>query len=549
MLLGEIAAFLTLIERTLMLPMLPWLLLALLLLEQLIFLPKLLKRAGLPAWQGAVPGLHLLALLKLIGRPWYWVFPLLVPGINILMLVIMQVELGIVHGKRSSVEQWKMGALPWWGLFELWREAPALVGARDWSKTRKSAVREWSESILWAVVVATIVRTFVFEAFKIPTGSMEGSMLVGDYLYVSKTAYGPKVPMTPMTVPFMHNVLPGGMTPSYVPWFSLPYMRLPGLGRVERYDAVVFNFPHGDTIVVHPDLAGHDYYALLRQQAIQAADRSVDAYLASPEKFTAIGRQQLARQHGLQARPLDKREHYVKRCVGLPGETISVVDAQLHINGAPVENPEGLQLDYEVKFVNAQAAKRAYSELDLTNIDLAGQPRAEGEFVVAPLALTESEVQQLQGSALVSEVKRMGHEEYRGRLAMFPNVASPEFDAWDPDHFGPVTIPAKGETVTLNRRNRDLYRRVITVYEGHEMVEQGDRVLIDGEPAATYTFEQDYYWMMGDNRHHSADSRMWGFVPESHVVGRASFIWFSKMNSAQHGRAGVRWDRVFSKVQ
>ena len=529
--------------------MLPWALLALLLIEQLILLPQLLKRAGMPAWRGAVPGLHLLAFLKLIGRPWYWIFPLLVPGINVLMLIIMQVELGIVFGRRSSAQQWVMGALPWWGMVDLVRKGDAHVGPRDWTRTRKSAGREWSESILWAVVVATIVRTFVFEAFKIPTGSMEGSMLVGDYLYVSKTAYGPKVPMTPMTVPFMHNVLPGGMTPSYLPWFSLPHHRLPGLGSVERYDAVVFNFPHGDTIVVHPELAGHDYYALLRQQAIQAADRSVSQYLTHPAKYEAIGRKQLEQQHGLRARPLDKMEHYVKRCVGLPGETVSVVDGQLHINGAPVENPAGLQLDYEVTFVNATAAKRAFNELELTNLDLSGQPRAEGEFVVAPLALTASEVQQLQASSLVNEVKRMGHEEYRGRLAMFPNVSSPEFDEWDPDNFGPVTIPAAGATITLNRRNRDLYRRVISVYEGHRFEEQGDLVLIDGEPASTYTFEQDYFWMMGDNRHHSADSRMWGFVPETHVVGRASFIWFSKMNTAQHGKSGVRWNRVFTKVQ
>lgn len=532
-----------------MLALLPWLLLALLLLEQLIILPSLLKRAGMASWKGAVPGLHLLAFLQLIGRPWYWIFPLLVPGVNVLMLAIMQVELGIVFGRRSSAEQWVMGALPWYGMVDLMRKDEAYVGPRNWSRTRKSAGREWSESILWAVVVATIVRTFVFEAFKIPTGSMEGSMLVGDYLYVSKTAYGPKVPMTPMTVPFMHNVLPGSMTPSYTSWFSLPYFRLPGLRDVERYDAVVFNFPHGDTIVVHPDLAGHDYYALLRQQAIQAADRSVDKYLTDPAKYDEIGRKQLTREHGLQARPLDKMEHYVKRCVGLPGETVSVVDAQLHIDGAPVENPAGLQLDYEVTFVNGLAAKRAFEELELTNIDLAGQPRADGEHVVAPLALTEGEVQQLRNSALVVEVERMAHAEYRGRLAMFPNVSSPEFDSWDPDNFGPITIPQKGMTVTLNRRNREVYRRVISVYEGHDLVEQGDLVTIDGEPASTYTFEHDYYWMMGDNRHHSADSRMWGFVPETHIVGRASFIWFSKMNQAQHGRSGVRTERIFSKVK
>lgn len=532
-----------------MLPLIPWFLLALLLIEQLIIVPKLLKRAEMTAWHGFIPGLHWIAMLRLIGRPWYWIFPLLVPGINILMIAILQVELGIVFGRRSTAEQWKMGALPWWGLLDLAKSDDAYVGARDWSKKKKSAMREWSESILWAIVVATIVRSFVFEAFKIPTGSMEGSMLVGDYLYVSKTAYGAKVPMTPMTVPFLHNVLPFGMVSSYVPWFSLPYMRLPGYSEVERYDAVVFNFPHGDTIVVQQELAGHDYYALLRQEAIQAADRSVDTYLSNPEKYNAIGRKKLASTHGLRARPLDKMEHYVKRCVGLPGETVSVVNAQLHINGEPVENPDGLQLDYEVQFVNGQALNRAVSELGLTNIDVAGQLRAEGEHVVAPLALTATEKQQLLNSALVVDINPISHQEYRGRLAMFPNVSNPEFDGWDPDNYGPIQIPAQGLTVNLDQRNRDVYRRVISVYEGHSFEEQGDRVLIDGEPATAYTFEQDYYWMMGDNRHHSADSRMWGFVPETHVVGRASFVWFSKMNEPQHGRAGIRWDRVFTKVK
>ena len=185
--------------------LIPWILLGLLVLVQLGTLPVLFRRAGMPAWLGAVPLVNLVFLLRLIRRPWYWAFALFVPGINLLLLAILHVEAGICFGKRSTAEQWRMGALPWWGLIDLARSEASYLGPRDWSKTKKSGIREWSESILWAVIVASVVRTLLFEAFTIPTGSMEGSMLVGDYLYVSKTAYGAKLPQTPLTIPFMHN--------------------------------------------------------------------------------------------------------------------------------------------------------------------------------------------------------------------------------------------------------------------------------------------------------------------------------------------------------
>ena len=229
--------------------LIPWILLGILLLEHIVFLPALFERAGLNKSHGFIPGLNYWTWLKAIGRPWYWIILLVIPGVNLIMLVIMHVELGIAFGDRSTVDQWKQGALPWVFLPVLSRSGFKYVGKRDWTNIKKSTGREWGESILWAVVVATVVRTFIFEAFMIPTGSMEGSMLVGDYLYVSKTSYGPKVPQTPVSVPLIHNALPGSMVPSYTEWFALPYKRLPGIREVERYDAVVFNFPHGDTIV------------------------------------------------------------------------------------------------------------------------------------------------------------------------------------------------------------------------------------------------------------------------------------------------------------
>ena len=526
--------------------------------EHLVFLPKLFEKAGLPAWHGRIPGLNYWTWLKMIGRPWYWIFTLLVPGINLIMLTILHVEAAIVMNRRSPGDQWRMGALPWWGLYDLARaEDTKYVGARDWSKSKKSALREWGESILWAVVVASIVRAFVFEAFTIPTGSMEGSMLVGDYLYVSKTAYGPRVPETPFTTPFIHNVLPGSMIPSYTEWFALPHMRLPGMGKVERYDAVVFNFPHGDTIVVDPMLAGHDYYAILRGEGLNHAGRDREAFLADEAGHLSAARKALDKRFGLRARPMDKMENYVKRCVGLPGETIEVIDRVLHVDGVALPTPEHLQFEYVVSFPEGRAFAQVYKSLGLTLLDLQTgvQPGSLSQLFSYRdgfdliLALTQDELTQLEGSGLTTRIERVDQSGRRGTLDMFPNVASEEFDGWDPDNLGPILIPQAGLTVELNARNWALYKRVIEVYEGHTATKTDDGIFIDGELATEYTFQQNCYWMMGDNRHRSADSRMWGFVPETHIVGRASFVWFSKQNVAQHGEKKIRWSRMFKGVE
>lgn len=531
-----------------MMPFIPWFLLALLILEHMIFLPNVLKRAGLTSWHGFIPGLNYLAWLKAIERPWYWIFLLLVPGINLLMLVIMHVEMGICFGDRSSLQQWKHGALPWLSLPLLSRGDSKYVGARDWSQKKKSVGREWGESILWALVVASVVRTFLFEAFTIPTASMEGSMLVGDYLYVSKTAYGPKVPQTPVSVPLIHNVLPGTMIPSYTRWFSLPFNRLPGIRDVERYDAVVFNFPHGDTIVVDAELAGHDYYGILRREAIARAGGNVQEYVKNTAFYEAKARENLDNQFGIEGRPLDKTENYVKRCVGLPGETIEVQNGVLMIDGMAIEPPSELQFEYQVLFKSQADARRAIKGLGLTNVDL-GPAQMLGDGVQVILALTESERTLLESSDMTTSIQRIDTSSRKGSLEMFPNVSSPEFDQWDPDHLGPITLPKQGMNIELNARNVALYRRAISVYEGHDFQWKDGQAFIDGEESTSYTFELDYYWMMGDNRHRSADSRMWGFVPETHVVGRASFVWFSKQNEAQHGESKIRWNRMFKSVK
>ena len=528
--------------------LIPWILLGLICLEHLLFVPNLIKKFGGTVWHGYVPGLNALAILKINGRPWYWALFLLVPGVNLIMLTIMHVELGIVFGKRSTKDQWFFGALPWLALPQISRSENEYVGPRDWSRKKKSSSREWGEAILWAIIVASVFRTYSFETFTIPTGSMEGSMLVGDYLIVNKMTYGPKLPETPFSAPLIHNTLPYSMLPSYTSWFSLPYTRIPGFREVKRGDAVVFNFPPGDTIFVDKQLAGHDYYGILRNQAIKYAEGDVKKFSEDPDFYLDKARAAGKRSTGLMQRPVDKKENYVKRCIGLPGETLQIIDRQVMIDGVPMENPENLQYEYRVSFESRVKAERAIKSLELTTQDL-GSVYNTNEGIDIIIALTNTEVELLKNSGLAGEVDIISTINRSGTLQVFPNAYTDEFNEWTLDDFGPVYIPKAGETVELNSRNIHMYRRVIGVYDGNDLEEKDGLVYINGEEATSYTFEQDYFWMMGDNRHRSADSRMWGFVPNDHIVGRASFTWFSRQTKEQHGESKIRWDRVFTNVK
>ena len=558
----------------------PEILLLLLIAIYCFALPKILSRAGQTTWMTYVPILQFLPFLKTIQRPWYWILLLMVPGVNLIMLVIINVELGIVFNLRSTKEQWLFGALPWVRIIQLAFQPgeSTYVGARDWSKTKKSFARDWSEAILFAVVAATVIRSFFLEAFTIPTPSMEKSMLVGDYLFVSKFSYGTKLPQTPMSIPFLHNALPGSsMINSYVDWFSLPYFRLPGIGHVERFDPVVFNFPHGDTILVDPYYAGHDYYGILMQEAIVMASletktnkdtiSGLDKYKQNPEKYRQMARDNFNEKKvcvscgyskgngrpfpigGTRFRPMDKKENYIKRCIGLPGETLQIEHRQVMINGTAVENPEGLMFNYQFELVNPAMKKRLEEKYTINNGDLRNIPDSSGQmsnWFECPL--TFADYQDLKNSGDVKWIKPQDKLEPDMPGVLFPNSMDEEFATWTEDNFGPLVIPAKGMTIAMNHHHFELYKRVIQVYEGHTIQEVNGAYLIDGQPTNQYTFESDYYWMMGDNRHHSTDSRFWGFVPENHVVGKAVFTWFSKGNPEYHRNTKIRWNRMFRLV-
>ena len=394
------------------------------------------------------------------------------------------------------------------------------IGSKNAELCKKSrlynSVYGWVDAIVWAVVVATFIHLFVFQLYVVPTSSMEKTILIGDYLYVSKLAYGPQVPNTPLSMPFVHNTMPFSATAkSYSEAVKWGYHRLKGLGRIERNDVVVFNFPAGDTVLLENQAI--TYYDVLRE------------YQASFGKTE--GRKRLNKDYTVVARPLDKRENYIKRCVGIPGDTIRVVGTELYVNGEKQAESATRQYIYFVQ-TSAPLTKYTLAGLGITEYN--------GTAPYYYMSMTDEAAARL---AQIKSVQNVVRYEARETLAdVFPNDAS---YAWTQDNFGPLWIPSKGTTIELNAENLPLYRRIIEQYEGHTLAVDGESIVIDGVPTRQYTFAMDYYFMMGDNRHNSADSRFWGFVPEDHIVGKASFIAFSR----DRENGGIRWSRLFRKIR
>jgi len=384
---------------------------------------------------------------------------------------------------------------------------------------------EWVEAILFATIVASLIRIFFFEMYVIPTSSMEKSLLVGDYLCVSKVAYGPKIPNTPLSFPLVHNTLPFSQTKkSFVEWISWPYHRLKGLGSVKRYDAVVFNFPEGDTVILENQAIS--YYEMLRQYQNMYGSEE--------------GRRHLWENGTIIERPVDKRENYIKRTIGMPGDTLSIRHSQVYLNGHPQQEIPGMQFVYFVHTNGTPISAEAFEEMGIAKDDISYN-NADQTYT---LPLTVQNVERIRGMRNITEVIK--YEAQGWNPSIFPHSQLPAY-AWNEDNFGPLWIPEKGATVQLTLQNLPLYRRIIETYEGHTLQVDGEQILIDGKPADSYTFGMDYYFMMGDNRHNSADSRFWGFVPEDHIVGKASFIWLS-LDKDKSFPANIRWKRLFKGV-
>ena len=376
----------------------------------------------------------------------------------------------------------------------------------------------WLDAIVFAVVVVTFINVFFFQAFKIPSSSMESSLLTGDYLFVSKTAYGPKLPQTPLSVPFVHNTMPLSGKESYSTALQFKYRRLKGFGHVQRNDYVVFSFPNGDTVLTKAP--AEDYYTHVRMTSREYAEKTYGP---------------------IKVRPVDKKDHYVKRCVAVAGDTLRVIDGWVYVNGQPQERYPGIQNTYRVITDGSAINPVLLREMGFNTGEVWFSQTLPG---YPALPLTDERWEKVQALANVVSVEQnvdVYPPDYPDSEEMlFPFVPT----GWTRDNYGPLWIPAKGESVVLTADNLPLYRRIIEVYEGNSLEEPEEgRYLINGEETDTYTFQMDYYFMMGDNRHNSLDSRYWGFVPEDHIVGKPRVIWMSTDANQKFPR-NIRWRRL-----
>ena len=395
-----------------------------------------------------------------------------------------------------------------------------------WKKEYKEGEKrnvwlDWLDAIIFAVIVVTFINIFFFQAFKIPSSSMESSLFTGDHLFVSKVAFGPKIPQTPLSVPFTHNVIFG--KESYSTLIQNDYRRLKGFRNVRRGDYVVFNFPDGDTVLSR--FPSEDYHAWVRN-----AGKAYTIASGGPIKV----------------RPVDKRDHYVKRCVALPGDTLSVVDGLVYTNGEKQEVYPGIQLSYTVVTSGGRINSRTLEKLGLNLEELYFDGSLPGYPAMPLTQAMLDEVGRISSVVSVEPNLDVYPPDYPDSyLSLFPFT---ENTGWTRDYYGPLWIPEKGATVALTLENLPLYERIISAYEGHELRTTADgKIFIDGKETTSYTFGMDYYFMMGDNRHNSLDSRYWGFVPEDHIVGRPALIWLSTDASRKFPN-NIRWRRFFKFV-
>ncbi|MDP2089903.1 MAG: signal peptidase I [Flavobacteriaceae bacterium] len=458
---------------------------------------KLYQRAGRKAWEAAIPIYNAIVLMQIINRPKWWVILLFIPIINLLMFPVIWVEtirsFGFHHRKDTLLAIFTFGL---YIIYINYFTDEKYIENR--SLTPRTETGEWISSIVFAIVAATIIHTYFMQPYTIPTSSLEKSLLVGDFLFVSKFHYGARTPMTTVAMPMVHDTIPFLKLPSYLRKPSLPYFRIPGFQKIKRNEIVVFNWPT-DTVRYFRDHSGIH----------------VD-------------------------KPIDKKSNYVKRCVGIAGDSLEVKDGHVYINGELSQMPDRtkIQFFYTVDTNGQQLSERTIRERYHVREGLT----RDGKYI---LNLSDEDANKIKSNLLVKSVTRYNEPKGTFDSSVFPHN---EQYPWSRDNFGPIYIPEAGKTVTLTLKTLPFYKRIIEEYENNELKVEGDKILIDGKEVTSYTFQQDYYWMMGDNRHNSEDARYWGYVPFDHVVGKPVFIWFSWDSEAKGIQNKIRWERLFTTV-
>ncbi len=464
----------------------------------------------------------------------------------------------------------------WWGLiavpfiFDIY--ITKKIPWSFWKKSTNPVVRgvmSWVDAIVFALVAVYFVNIYVFQNYQIPSSSLEKSLLVGDFLYVSKMSYGPRVPNTPLSMPLAQHTLPVFNTKSYIEWPQWKYKRVPGFGKVKLNDIVVFNFPAGDTVALNCQQT--DFYSLAYSAGRELYPKPIDMDSLTREQQRSVfdlyynaGRKEILshpQDFGkVVYRPVDRRENYVKRCVGLPGDTLQIVDGQVMIDGKAIENPENLQFNYLVQTTGPAIPETIFRELGISKDDqhLLSNSGWTSEFAAMGLDGTDAQGK-LNPIYHLPLTKKMlealnGNQKLIHKIIMEPEMYSDPLyplnlhTNWNRNNYGPIWIPAKGETIELTADNLPIYERCITAYEGNTLEMKPDGIYINGKKTDHYTFQMDYYWMMGDNRHNSADSRYWGFVPEDHIVGKPILVWLSLDKDRGWFDGKIRWNRLFKRV-
>ncbi len=504
-------------------------------------LMPLFKKAGRDPQKALIPGVNFVEWCKIIGKNPKEALWLLFPIVNIFTFCGMAVDLVRSFNKLSFADTALAVIYAPLKFFLVGRNekdvyvGPTLEIEKAYAESikkasednnayelkrltannpyQKSSAREWVEAMFFAVFAAAFIRMFLIEAYVIPTSSMEGSLLVGDYLFVSKAHYGIRTPMTVVQIPLLHNRIPIVDRESYLRTPSLPYFRLPALTPIKRNDPVVFNIPEGDSVYVMKERSFSIYQ--LRNYGI--LDR-----ISSTTPLTV--------------RPIDKKDHYIKRCVGVAGDSLEVRDGQIYINGVANPNSSTMQFSYRV----TTSTPLNLNKLDEWGVSL--KDHAGHEEGYYNLNLTQ--VEKIKGMGGDIKVERLFKQaQTAGELYPHDTVY---FGKWTADNYGPFYIPKAGATIQLTPQNVLMYERLITAYEHNDLSQKDGKLFINGKETSTYTFQQNYYWMMGDNRHNSEDSRYWGFVPEDHIVGKPLFIWFSTKNANM--KEGIRWNRLFTSA-